>query len=434
MFRITDNKTRNLTEKEQDHIEDLEKIANLEIGNHSDDGLLVFSNNKECFNNVNVINLKNNKITTNNLMGFIGLNKTELTIESRFSSNHKDYFLHYMLQKVYSINLFKLKHSSSSEQIFDFLLYVFPYYLKKAMRQGLFKEYKNKDYNQSNIKGAINIAKHIKTNIPFRGNVAYSTREQSFDNKVTQLIRHTIEFIKRQKLAKTILSYDIETQQNISIICHVTATYQKHDRTTVINQNLRPIVHPYFSDYTELQRICLQILRFEGLKYGQEKDKIYGILFDGSWLWEEYVYTILKEIGFTHPRNDIAKDAISLFNDRKGYKRYPDFWKKGFIIDAKYKRINKRIDREDMHQIITYMYVKKASLGGFIYPIAENSSIKDIEFIEGSLNGYGGVVKKWGVPIPSKYHDFGDFCKSISLIEEKVKVVLNNNLQQEFNL
>ena len=39
------------------------------------------------------------------------------------------------------------------------------------------------------------------------------------------------------------------------------------------------------------------------MKYGRDDDEIYGVLFDGAWLWEEYLNTFLADIGFEHPRN-----------------------------------------------------------------------------------------------------------------------------------
>ena len=65
---------------------------------------------------------------------------------------------------------------------------------------------------------------------------------------------------------------------------------------------MRDIAHPYYTEYTMLQKICLKILRHENIIFGNKKDKIYGLVFDGAWLWEEYLNTILHEI-FIHPEN-----------------------------------------------------------------------------------------------------------------------------------
>ena len=107
-----------------------------------------------------------------------------------------------------------------------------------------------------------------------------------------------------------------------------------------------------------LQRLCLQILQHKGLKYGSNNDKIYGLLFSGSWLWEEYLFKlVLEKCEFKHPQNKSNKGGIYLFENNT-YKRYPDYIKEYFIFDAKYKNINNdNIDRNDMHQIISYMHI-----------------------------------------------------------------------------
>lgn len=86
------------------------------------------------------------------------------------------------------------------EKVIDLFIFIFPYYLK-AMRKGLYKEYTRNEYNNNNVKGTIDIQRHIKNNTPFIGKIAYSQREFSYDTYILQLIRHTIEFIKKKKKA-----------------------------------------------------------------------------------------------------------------------------------------------------------------------------------------------------------------------------------------
>ena len=178
-------------------------------------------------------------LETGNIMGFIGVKDTQLKIQSRFvqasvvdrddqvnkEGSEEDYFLHYMLQKVLCINLFDLKHSRNQTNLFDFLVYLFPYFLKKALSQGLYKEYQNKTHNDSNLKGTINIKTHVQRNLPFRGNVAYSVREHSFDNPISQLIRHTIELIKQQPNLRDVLHGDSETLDFVNLIVQHTPSY-----------------------------------------------------------------------------------------------------------------------------------------------------------------------------------------------------------------
>ncbi len=417
MLRTTDNNCGK--EIEKDFLPDLNLIANKKISDiilEDNPNLLVFPDDLnqtgDKISEEYLFSLHGSILTTGNIMGFVGINNSEITIHSRFAKNNNDYFLHYMLQKVFSINMFDLKHGINNESIFDFLLYMFPFYLKKALRQGLYKEYHKQNCNDSNVRGTIDINRHLGKNIPFIGNVAYRVREHSFDNKITQLIRHTIEYIQQHKYAQGILNLDSETQSCVNQILQVTPSYEYGQRISTVNKNLKPFSHPYFFEYKALKKICMQILRYEGLKYGKEKDKVYGLLFDGAWLWEEYLNTFLIKCGFNHPQNKSSKGAIYLFKNSIG-KRFPDFWKENFILDAKYKRLAgkkaENIDRNDMNQIISYMYVKTAQIGGFICP-SDNDEFRAEKSNIGQLNGYGGEVNIWTLSIPQQTGNFFDFC------------------------
>ena len=189
------------------------------------------------------------RITTGNVMGFIGVDNLQIKIKSRFDKGRDDFFLHYMLQKVLSFNLFDLSHNNEHEDVFDFIMFMFPYFLKAAMRQGVYREYQNFRHNDANLKGTINIGRHIAKNMPFVGNIAYSTREYSHDNNMTELIRHTIEFMKTKRYGQSVLNVDRETVENVKVIVEHTPLYNKNERSSIINKNLRAKTHPYYTEY-----------------------------------------------------------------------------------------------------------------------------------------------------------------------------------------
>ncbi len=249
------------------------------------------------------------RISTGNVMGFIGVGNLQVKIKSRFDESRDDYLLHYMLQKVLSFNLFDLSHNNEQEDVFDFIMFMFPYFLKSALRQGVYREYQNYKHNDANLKGTIDVGRHIAKNVPFVGNIAYSTREYSHDNNMTELIRHTIEFMKTKKYGQSVLNIDRETVENVKTIVEHTPLYNKRNRGGIISKNLRMKIHPYYTEYRPLQTLCLQILRMEEVKYGESDDEICGILFDGAWLWEEYVNTILATWGSPIPRTSSTKVA-----------------------------------------------------------------------------------------------------------------------------
>lgn len=432
-IQITDNKRSKLTElgaNESDK-ENIKKIANVAIAELSLDdnpNLLVFPRDLNRYDDEisenHILSLSEDEISTGNIMGFVGVKDTQLNIKSRFAKDcSEDYFLHYMLQKVFAINLFDIPHTTSEEPIFDFLLYLFPHFLKKALAQGLFKKYRRYEYNDANVRGSVDVNRHIRQNVPFKGTVAYSAREHSYDNEVTQLIRHTIEYLRSKEQGATILNNDLETKVCISQITMATQTYNLRDRNKVITQNLRPLRHPYYSAYTDLQKICMQILRHESIKYGYEKDKIYGILFDGAWLWEEYLNTILRPLGFNHPENKKQKGGFHIFKsdtDSKNCRRlFPDFWKENFILDAKYKHLNRGIGREDLYQVVTYMYCKKANHGGYVYPDEGNNSYSN------QLEGYNGYIHLLPISIPQNQPSHSTFMNKMQESEKTFKEALS---------
>lgn len=433
------SENKNISDEDiEEDINSLEKISHRTIKNIiENDNLLIFpsdlNKSKDIDDSKTIFNIYNDKILTNNLMGFIGYNDTKIKITSRFASNENDYFLHYMLQKVLCLNIFDLQHSTNKDDSFDFLIYMFLDLFQKAIRQGIFKSYQKREYNDANVRGVIDINRHIKNNIPFNGKIAYNTREYSYDNNITQLIRHTIEYINTK--SRGILNINEDIKSGVFQIIEATKRYDKNKRQSIINKNLKKLNHPYFYEYEPLRKICIQILRHEELKYGREENKIYGILFDGAYLWEEYIWTILKDLNFKHPENKTGKGGINLLE--KDWEVFPDFYKinneKNIVLDTKYKRLeNKDIDRNDKHQIISYVYTLGAKIGAFIYPIKETK--EDLKSLIGELNNSknNGILKasihKCGFLIPNEnFKNIKEFANKIKTSEDNFKKKLKTN-------
>lgn len=429
LIRIADNSRKKIALSESDR-NNLLKIVNKRIGEltiENSPNLLVFpkdlDGNGDSISDSNILSLSGDEIATGNIMGFVGVNNTQLDIVSRFAKDDtEDYFLHYLLQKVFSINLFNITHSISNQPVFDFRLYLFPYFLKKALAQGLYKKYRKFEYNDANIKGPINISQHIAKNTPFKGTIAYSVREHSCDNEITQLIRHTIEFIKTKPLGLAVMNNDSETKTCVSQIVMATPKYNLRERQRVISQNIRPVCHPYYSEYTALQKICMQILRHESIKYGTEKDKVYGVLFDGAWLWEEYLALVLKE-GFEHYRLGVR--TVNLFENFQTI--IPDYVSKDkkIVADAKYIPLDKCAaygeERANAiyYKTITYMYRFCVRLGFLFYPQSNEDKEVDPYKILSAVDGVnGGWLIKHSLKIPPQCIRYKDFVCEMQKAED----------------
>jgi 5-methylcytosine-specific restriction enzyme subunit McrC len=369
-----------------------------------------------------IFHLSGNILKTTNIMGFLGVNETRLTISSRFQKKEtdKDHFLHYLLQKIFALNLFDLKVDTGEEDIWDiFLMYLFPYYLNKALNQGIYKEYKRQEHNDPNLKGRVDIPRHLKMNVPFTGNIAYQTREHTYDNKITQLIRHTITYISGHELSGAILSGQADTKSSVNQIFQATPSYNRGELRYIVEQNRKKVDHPYYTAYEPLRKICLQILRKEGICFGKEKDQVFGILFDGAWLWEEYINLLLKPLGYLHPQNKLGAEGkpVFLFQE-KIFRRFPDFYhlERKSVIDAKYKALQGAdLSREDLNQLISYLYILKGEQGYFLFPYIENAGQQI-----GILNGYGGTIFTYGMEIPSGHERYRDFTDKMAISERSL--------------
>lgn len=432
IMRITDNQHRIAKEDFVAQYPNLSQaLLDRTLDNLSrEDNIFIFPNDlmnsPDLDKDQKILETVNPKIKTGNVIGFLGCGQERLTISSRFSDESNDHFLHYLLQKVLNINLTSLDVGLSPEdKLYQLLVYLFPKYLQAALRKGLYKEYQRFFHNDSHVKGVLDVGNHLKKNLPFMGNIAYTTREFTYDNPLMQLIRHTIEYIKNQKGFGVLLDSNRET---IAEIIRVSPSYKLADRAKIIRMNkTKPIRHAYFREYRKLQELCLMILNREKHGLGYQEQKIHGILFDVAWLWEEYVYTLLPKY-FVHPRNKDKTDGISVFSVGKR-KVYPDFYdrERKTVLDAKYKKLEfteRGINREDLFQLISYSYILEAEKAGLIFPSMEQSVNSEI----GKLAGYGAQLKKWSIQIPQNASSYSAFCKMMENSEENFKAIIDEEV------
>ena len=417
-----------------------DKIADITLKQLESEGVFVFpelvKDAEDITKNDMIIQSVNDTYRSSNVMGFIGCGEERLIISSRFSSGAEDFFFEYLLHKVLDVpnivNLFS--DTDRDDKLFNFLLFLFPYYLKTAMRKGLYKRYVHRRYNNSDVKGAIDIARHIKKNTPFIGNIAYNQNEFSYDNGLTELVRHTIEFIKRKPYGNNLLG---KVKDEVRLVVEATEEYKFCDRQKIILQNKKnPIRHAYFREYSALQRLCIFILGHEKHQIGTGSKQIYGILFDGSWLWEEYVNSLIGD-KFYHPMNKGGKGAQRLFDGGVGL-IYPDFISRNanrrIIADAKYKPIN-NIGNRDYLQILAYMFRVDAKNGYYLYPETEGSEALQLWMNSGSTYEADVAprndisITKHGLKIPMDASCYNEFVNKIENFEREFK----STLQLYFN-
>ncbi len=381
-------------------------------------------------------------VATNNVAGFIEYSdksddvKESLAIHSRFPvkdkngdlSYREDYFLYYMLEKVFDVNLESFERSATMKQrIYNFLVYLYPKYLEKALQKGLLQEYKyfmvdNKSDKTENRN-------------------SYSVKELTCGHDFIHLIKHTIEFIKNiAGEGYSSFINDVLSEESIELFMSSTKNYGDKDASDVFEAVLQDgTTDDFCSEYIDLFKLSLYILNDGKEKIYKNDEDIYGVLFDISWLWEEYIYTILSvkvpELKLLHPENKLNKNAVFLLqdiadNEFKTQPAYPDFYSEDcrIVLDAKYEFQNendKDMPNDDLYQIISYAHVLSSKSTGIIYPSRTISNLKVIGETNTKVADPISVFKL-GLYIPDDVDNYDDFRKAIGKSEDVFKRTLED--------
>ena len=350
----------------------VDKIKNKTLNQLEKEGLFVFPNQlsktEDLTSDQIPLQITGNIVQTGNVMGFLGLGDEQLFITSRFDDTPGNFFLHNILQRVFNLPNLVNFHTISSPQtfFFDLLPFLFPTFLCNALRKGLFRQYIRQHQNNENLHGTPDIARHIRLNTPFTGRIAFYESRFTSDNPIIYLIRAVIENISRKPFGKHILTPIREQTANI---IQGTPNFSKNLLPRIININRRqPVRHAYFREYRALQRLCLLIITHKKYASGSGTP-LHGLLFNGAWLWEEYLAILLAKT-FHHPRNHAKQGAQHLFSKNHGL-IYPDFLSKNhnhpIVADAKYKPAS-AIHGNDYLQLLAYMFRFNANSAYMIYP------------------------------------------------------------------
>ena len=91
-----------------------------------------------------------------------------------------------------------------------------------------------------------------------------------------ELVRHTIEYIKRKPYGNNLLT---KVKDEVKLVIEATPDYETYDRQKIIDTNKKNVVrHAYFREYLALQRLCILILQHQKHQIGSGSRQIYGIL------------------------------------------------------------------------------------------------------------------------------------------------------------
>jgi len=385
------------------------KELNITLRDYQDNTFFSFFKNEEESVSKNEDNLiisikksKNDKkedvylAQTGNYIGKFIWHGLEIDIKSRFS----DTFLKRMLNfanDVYLDDVSVFDAQDNAKNSLDYskfiIYYMFIQKLEKAFLLGLPKSYVSINHHEMKVKGKIDINKFIKHDIPFKGKISSTSREQKETQEIIDVLYKALAIIEKESKnnngvsIKNILNIKVHLKQHKS---------NKYVSNETINKALKSkaLQNPIFSPYKKVLEYAKLIINANNLEEKTNADKeTFGFLVDVSELFEIY---LVKLLGLRLPDWDIQHDRdnkIPLYEEQFYHRHmYPDivmrhkYSNKVMVFDAKYKRMNFTpgggngdygdLDRSDFYQIHSYMsYYNNqddATLiaGGLLYPIS----------------------------------------------------------------
>lgn len=365
-------------------------------------------------------------------------------INSRFD-NDKQLFSNYILDKALGIKsavFADMNVQMSQDRFMEVLLgVVFMNQIKNAYKSGLYRQYKTFQNNDMKVKGSIDIARHIKQNPIFNGRIAYSYREYTPDNDINRIILTAYEMISKkngQLVKKLAKKYNIDAC--IKQLKNVTTVAGKQEIRTLIKRNNKKIQHSVYKNWESVRKTAIMILRHMGVyNDGDASQEVSGILVDMPSMWESYLEEVMNEHGC---KVEPQKETKVLLDGNKSGKRIfkPDFFieeksdGRTIVLDAKYKagwseiaaKPGKGWDdsvREDIFQVMAYMYALGAQDGGIICPVVGGQ--QDQKYVISGVNDDKFHLLSFLV---SKSDNISEFCQEMKKSEkdfaERIKALI----------
>lgn len=351
----------------------------------------------------------NNEYRVGKYAGILYYKGRTVVIHSRFDgTDGQNHFLNYALAAAGKLPMKILRSSeeTASQGAFDLLLVqLFLSQLQDAYNVGIYREYRNFDHNDPHPKGRLDISRHIRLNPLPNRKIAYSTREYTPDNPINHLILAAWGCLRTRpstgRFAQQMLDNDPSLSRPLDELKWSLGPedLSRPALNRVAAKAVRSITHPLHLRYEALRRTCLLILRESGLDLFQSDDlQVGGLLISMDKTWELLLeHAVLSKVGTVKTQTAIP---VLLNHHSQGMRTFkPDFLfgyekKNGRItaqavLDAKYRRAWEMAFaedsntwpvsvRDDVFQVLSYMYVTAAPAGGIICPLAGSSNKADV--------------------------------------------------------
>lgn len=381
-----------------------------------------------------------NAYYTQKYVGVLFHDEKRLVIQSRFDDDDKQYFLNYVFCKAFNLhsNIFKeMNPLCDTGETWNILLIIlFFEKLEQAFKKGYYKEYRKIHYNDAKLKGPINIARHIKENMLFSGNIAYSRRENTINNPLNALILTVIKYIniKYDKFSQTILQEKKFLKDSIQELSYRIPAPQLENKREIVKNTNKAVTRHLFKEYENVRVLARLILKNMGMNvFDTSQNDVTGILINMEKLWENFLEQTFVDVSFLQGKNMLCStqggEGLKILfpegqNTNHLHTLKPDFLLKSTdedarniaILDAKYKEYIKDnneitspdVKRNDIFQVLTYKLAFNVASCGVIFPTTEKSA--KIEAYRLLQNDDAPCFYAIPVVVPQSVDDFSNFC------------------------
>lgn len=423
-------------------------------------GVIILGQNKKEETAPCVFKTFAGKLMTQSYAGVLSFQGQTIRINSRFDADGEPHFLRYAFEAVpleesYLRLLTQMDAPMELGAFSPLVVHLFLRQLNHAFALGTYRQYHTFYHNDSKLRGAIDISRHIRLNPMKNGSIAYSTRDYTMDNTINHLIMAAEQCLMSNEAYSQ--TYRGLLGKNPSLGAPFEALHQalgypdwNHSAMQQLLQCVStPITHPFHQRYEAVRKTAIWILRGQGtspLSLGGAK--VSGVLIPMPRLWELFLeHKVLKVsddgeadlqkalgdmkaqedlqvmIDGTKPRRIFTIDYIL------GAKQVDGGLRADMVLDAKYradwskpprKKDGVWVDgvREDVFQVLSYMLVTQAKKGGVIYPTHQEASL-------GIHQVYPALPHRFytmPVQIPSsKDLSYEEYCDKIEIACQRVK-------------
>ena len=346
-------------------------------------------------------------------------------LHSRFDPGKTYNFTNYILSKALQINsrIFPdMEIGRNRDSVMQLLLaIVFVNQIRVAFKSGLYRCYRNYEQNDSRVRGRIQVARHIKLNPVFTGNIAYTYREYTADNDINRIILTAYETLCKgnNSFMRSLLNSpgNKNVKDFFAQLKNITTPASRQEVQYLLRNNKKKIHHSIYRSWEPVRKTAIQILHHAGIKTQESgSTEVSGVLIDMPQIWENYLERVLQEQGIT---GFTSQKEEAILGGKRTLR--PDFLNetRKIVLDAKYTNSWSNAlgadtwDRDGTFQLLTYMYVFGCDAGGILCPVPGSQSAggkangqKTHQIHPTRLEGKVMAVIPLVIPICEDYEEF----------------------------